>query len=156
LGQRESSEACGHLPTPANGPSASAGDSLETRQSSAITHCPLTHWLGLEGDRHASLDSLWPTWFFVVQRLGFTSLSLTLADGVRVWQSPDLAARRSAAAKSYAWALGVLELKTRAGPIIEWPRPNHPLEEEILGPHDLAMLDPRLLRLSSELWLKVG
>jgi len=54
-------------------------------------------------------------------------------------------ARRSAAAKSYAMgAPACWKLKTRAGPIIEWPRPNHPLEEEILGPHDLAMLDPRL------------
>jgi len=134
------------------------GDSLETRQQVQYA-LSLTHWLGLEGDRHASLDSLWPNLVFVVQRLGFTSLSLTLADGVRVWQKPGPSGKTQCRRQELRdGRSGVLELKTRAGPIIEWPRPNHPLEEEILGPHDLAMLDPRLFEIVSELvaegWLK--
>jgi len=134
------------------------GDSLETRQQVQYA-LSLTHWLGLEGDRHASLDSLWPNLVFVVQRLGFTSLSLTLADGVRVWQKPGPSGKTQCRRQELRdGRSGVLELKTRASPIVEWPMPANLLEEEILGPHDLAMLDPRLFEIISELvaegWLK--
>jgi len=50
----------------------------------------LTRWLALEGGRHNSVDGLWVDLIFVAQRLGFSSVKLTLADGEKVWEQQDV------------------------------------------------------------------
>jgi len=64
------------------------GNSREMRQE---IQCALllTRWLALEGARQPSLASLWPDLVFVVQRLGFTSVNLRLADNVHTWRHCD-------------------------------------------------------------------
>jgi UDP-GlcNAc:undecaprenyl-phosphate GlcNAc-1-phosphate transferase len=61
------------------------GDSLEMRQE---IHYALTlmRWLELEGGRRGSTEELWGDLIFAAQRLGFTFVKLTLADGQRVWE----------------------------------------------------------------------
>src|SRR6266567_3976559 len=46
--------------------------------------------LALLGGRHRSVDGLWTDLIFVAQRLGFSSVKLTLADGERVWEQQDV------------------------------------------------------------------
>ena len=65
------------------------GNSLHMRQEIQYA-LSLTHWLALEGRRHPSIESLWPDLVFAAHRLGFSSVKLTLADGVRVWQDPEV------------------------------------------------------------------
>jgi hypothetical protein len=64
------------------------GDSLEMRQEIhyALT---LTQWLALEGGRRNSGEELWSDLVFSAQRLGFSSVKMTLADGQRVWEQPN-------------------------------------------------------------------
>ena len=61
------------------------GNSLRMRQEVhyALT---LTRWLALDGERCASIEELWSDLVFVAQKLGFTRISLTLADGQRTWE----------------------------------------------------------------------
>src|SRR6266567_5103395 len=65
------------------------GNSLSMRQDIQYALC-LTRWLALEGGRHKSLEGLWTDLLFVTQRLGFSSVKLTLADGERVWEQQDV------------------------------------------------------------------
>ncbi len=65
------------------------GNSLEMRQEIQYA-LSLTHWLRLEGIRQTSIETLWSDLIFIVQRLGFNSVSLTLADGVRVWKNSEI------------------------------------------------------------------
>jgi hypothetical protein len=51
----------------------------------------ITRWLALEGKRHCTVDSLWPDLVVVAQRLGFSSVRLTLADASRVWSDEQAA-----------------------------------------------------------------
>ncbi|PYJ03124.1 MAG: hypothetical protein DME25_13325 [Verrucomicrobia bacterium] len=64
------------------------GNSLGMRQEVQYALC-LTRWLEMEGGRRSSIESLWQDLAFVAQRLGFSFVKLTLADGVRVWEQPD-------------------------------------------------------------------
>ena len=127
------------------------GNSLEIRQQVQYA-LSLTHWLRLEGTRHASLESLWPNLVFVVQRLGFTSLSLTLADGVRLWQKPgaigETQCRRRELRGGHS---GVLELKAYANGSMEKSSPGQGFELEVRGLYDVAMLDPKVFEIISEL-----
>jgi UDP-GlcNAc:undecaprenyl-phosphate GlcNAc-1-phosphate transferase len=58
----------------------------------------LARWLELEGQRRSGPDELWPDLIFAAEKLGFTSLKLTLGNQHRVWQrradSNDRAWRR--------------------------------------------------------------
>ena len=64
------------------------GESLEMRQEIqyALT---LVRWLALEGGRRSSTEELWSDLVFAAQRLGFTSVKLTLADEQRAWRQPQ-------------------------------------------------------------------
>jgi len=128
------------------------GTSLEMRQEIQYA-LSLTNWLALEGPRHASLETLWPDLVFVAQRLGFTAMTLKLADGARVWQSTD----SNVSTQSFRHALrggdaGVLEL---TAPMIA------PDNEGVCKGRKvsrLAIADPKLFEIVSELvaegWLK--
>jgi len=63
------------------------GNSLGMRQEVGYA-LSVTRWLALEGDRCGSVEELWSHLVFAGQRLGFTRISLTLADGHRVWEPP--------------------------------------------------------------------
>jgi UDP-GlcNAc:undecaprenyl-phosphate GlcNAc-1-phosphate transferase len=63
------------------------GNSLAMRQQIQYALC-LIQWLEFEGKRHPSIDTLWKDLIFLVQRLGFTSIELTLEDEARVWKDP--------------------------------------------------------------------
>jgi UDP-GlcNAc:undecaprenyl-phosphate GlcNAc-1-phosphate transferase len=64
------------------------GESLDMRRETqyALT---LTHWLELEGGRRHSAEELWSDLVFAVQRLGYTSAKLVLADGQRAWEQAE-------------------------------------------------------------------
>ena len=64
------------------------GNSLEMRQE---IHYALTlmRWLALEGGRRNSAEELWSDLVFAAQRLGYSSVKLTLADGQRVWEQAN-------------------------------------------------------------------
>ena len=116
----------------------------------------LTHWLRLEAARHTSLESLWPNLVFVAERLGFTSISLTLADGVRHWvRAEDTGQANCRRYELRGGHSGVLELKAYS---IEPTGNNQSLKHEPCGPHDSEPADPRLFQIISELvaegWLK--
>jgi UDP-GlcNAc:undecaprenyl-phosphate GlcNAc-1-phosphate transferase len=65
------------------------GNSLELRREIRYA-LSLTRWLELEGGRHAAVDELWQDFVFIARKLGFTTIKLTLADGQRVWQQPEV------------------------------------------------------------------
>ncbi len=65
------------------------GNSLGMRAEVQYALC-LTRWLEMEGKRRASVAGLWTDLIFVTQRLGFTSLKLTLSGETRAWQHPDV------------------------------------------------------------------
>jgi len=123
------------------------GNSLEMRQEIQYA-LSLTHWLRLEGARQNSIEALWPDLVFVVQRLGFTSISLTLADGARTWQcSETVGATQQWRHSLRSGHAGVLELKA---PVIREPEANQ---------HNLISIsDPKLFDILCELvaegWLK--
>jgi hypothetical protein len=49
----------------------------------------LTRWFVLEGERCSSVEGLWSDLVFVAQKLGFSYVHLTLADGQRVWEQAN-------------------------------------------------------------------
>ncbi len=49
----------------------------------------LTRWLELEGRRVAAVEDLWTDLVFAGQKLGFTAIKLTLADGERTWEAAE-------------------------------------------------------------------
>lgn len=87
------------------------GESLNMRQEIqyALT---LMRWLALEGGRRNSAEELWSDLVFAVQRLGYTSARLVLADGQRVWeQTSGGLATRAVVQELQGGRLGTLELK---------------------------------------------
>ncbi|HOX57641.1 MAG TPA: MraY family glycosyltransferase [Candidatus Paceibacterota bacterium] len=87
------------------------GTSLEMRQEIqyALT---LMRWLAMEGSRRNSVEDLWADLVFAVQRLGYSSVRLTLADGQRVWQqADDCPSTLAVVHKLQGGRLGILELK---------------------------------------------
>jgi UDP-GlcNAc:undecaprenyl-phosphate/decaprenyl-phosphate GlcNAc-1-phosphate transferase len=65
------------------------GNSLSMRQEVQYA-LVLIRWLSMEGSRRATIEGLWPDLVFVIQRLGFTGVKLTLADGERAWVQADI------------------------------------------------------------------
>jgi UDP-GlcNAc:undecaprenyl-phosphate/decaprenyl-phosphate GlcNAc-1-phosphate transferase len=87
------------------------GNSLEMRQE---IHYALTlmRWLALEGSRRSSVEELWSDLAFAAQRLGYSSVRMTLADGQRVWQQTNgCEPTRSVIHVLQGGRLGTLELK---------------------------------------------
>jgi UDP-GlcNAc:undecaprenyl-phosphate GlcNAc-1-phosphate transferase len=97
------------------------GNSLEMRQE---IHYALTlmRWLELEGSRRNSAEALWSDLVFAAQRLGYSSVKLTLADGQRVWEQANARQpARSVVEVLQGGRFGTLELK---------------------APHSVAEVDP--------------
>jgi hypothetical protein len=97
------------------------GNSLEMRQEVqyALT---LSRWLALEGPRCMSVEELWSNLVFAGQRLGFSYIALTLADGQRVWgHAQDGAPSHSARHELQNGRLGILELKA---PVCAFGKPD--------------------------------
>jgi UDP-GlcNAc:undecaprenyl-phosphate/decaprenyl-phosphate GlcNAc-1-phosphate transferase len=87
------------------------GNSLEMREE---IHYALTlmRWLTLEGSRRNSAEDLWLDFVFAAQRLGFTSIKLTLADGHRIWERANGShPTHTVVEVLQAGRLGTLELK---------------------------------------------
>ncbi len=123
------------------------GNSLEMRQEIQYA-LSLTHWLRLEGARQNSIEALWPALVFVIHRLGFSSVCLTLADGTRTWQSSEkLGATQQWRHSLRSGHAGVLELRA-------------PVQLEFdSNPEDcVSISDPKLFDILCELvaegWLK--
>ena len=90
------------------------GNSLEMRQEVQYA-LSLTRWFALEGPRCISVEELWSNLVFAGQRLGFSYIALTLADGKRVWGQPDDGeANYSARHEAQNGRLGILELRSSA------------------------------------------
>ena len=49
----------------------------------------LMRWLALEGGRRNSAEELWSDLVLALQRLGYASAKLALADGQRIWEQAD-------------------------------------------------------------------
>jgi UDP-GlcNAc:undecaprenyl-phosphate/decaprenyl-phosphate GlcNAc-1-phosphate transferase len=106
------------------------GNSLGMRQEVHYA-LSLTRWLALEGNRCSSVEELWSNLVFAAQRLGFTHVNLTLADGTRTWEhangcEPSQSMRRELQGGRF----GVLELKAptcdlgNGSPASPSPRPS--------------------------------
>ena len=90
------------------------GNSLGMRREVHYT-LALTRWLVLEGDRCVSVAELWPNLVFAAQRLGFNYISLTLADGQRVWEHTNKCELcHSVRHELQGGRFGILELKAPA------------------------------------------
>jgi UDP-GlcNAc:undecaprenyl-phosphate GlcNAc-1-phosphate transferase len=63
-------------------------NSLEVRKETHYA-LALANWLELEAERADSLDSLWKDFEFALHKMGFTSLTATLAAEQRVWQTGE-------------------------------------------------------------------
>jgi UDP-GlcNAc:undecaprenyl-phosphate/decaprenyl-phosphate GlcNAc-1-phosphate transferase len=68
-------------------------NSLKMRREIEYAVC-LSRWLALEGRREQGVENLWQTLVVIAERLGFTSVRLSLADGERAW-SRVIAPKRS-------------------------------------------------------------
>jgi hypothetical protein len=64
------------------------GNSLEMRQEIHYA-LSLMKWLVLEGGRRNSGEELWSDLVVAAQRLGYSSVKMTLADGQRVWEQTN-------------------------------------------------------------------
>ena len=87
------------------------GESLQMRQETqyALT---LARWLELEGSRRNSVEELWHDLVFAAQRLGFSYVKMTLADGQKVWQeNGGCPPERSSVQALDGGRQGTLELK---------------------------------------------
>jgi hypothetical protein len=72
----------------------------------------LMHWLALEGGRCTSVEELWSDLVFAAQRLGYSSVKLTLADGQKIWeQTNGCQPTRSVVQVLHGGNFGTLELK---------------------------------------------
>jgi hypothetical protein len=87
------------------------GNSLEMRQEIHYA-LSLMKWLALEGGRRNSGEELWSDLVFAAQRLGYSSVKMTLADGQRVWeQTNDCAPTHLVVQVLQGGRLGTLELQ---------------------------------------------
>jgi UDP-GlcNAc:undecaprenyl-phosphate/decaprenyl-phosphate GlcNAc-1-phosphate transferase len=84
------------------------GSSIEMRQEVqyALT---MMRWLALEGRRRNTVEEFWADLVFAAQKLGYSSIKLTLDDGQRVWEQADSCAPTQSAV--HALHCGTLELK---------------------------------------------
>jgi len=87
------------------------GNSLGMRQEICYA-LTLMRWLTLEGGRRNSVEEFWVDLLFAAQRLGYTSVRLSLADGQRAWQQPNgCGPTRSVIYTLQGGRLGTLELQ---------------------------------------------
>jgi hypothetical protein len=92
------------------------GNSLQMREEVRYT-LALMRWLELEGGRHSSAEELWRDLAFAAQRLGYSSIKMSLADGERVWASANGWPRTHSVVQPLEGGrLGTLEL---AAPVCE-------------------------------------
>ena len=94
-------------------------NSLELRKE---THYALAlgRWLELEAERSPAIENLWLDFTFVARKLGFSSVRLTLDDGVRAWVSPNLPMGENLLHESHDFSAGhatVLEFTADASVI---------------------------------------
>ena len=72
----------------------------------------LTRWLALEGRRCISVEEFWTQLVFAAQRLGYSLVRLSLADGQRTWrQANGCEPIRSVVCTLQGGRLGTLELE---------------------------------------------
>ena len=131
------------------------GDSLEMRQE---IHYALTlmRWLALEGGRRSSVEEFWSDLVFAAQRLGYSSIKLTLADGQRVWELANgCQASRTVVQVLHGGDFGTLELKAPSCGTGADPAPWTPECERSFCP---CVSDSRVFEIVSELlaegWVK--
>ena len=87
------------------------GNSLRMRQEVRYATA-LANWLTLEGGRVRSVETLWASFLFAAQRLGFGYVRLKLVDGDRVWTLPGTHTAWHAAQFDFQkQGLGRLELR---------------------------------------------
>lgn len=127
------------------------GNSLEMRQEIQYA-LALTHWLRLEGARQDSIENLWSDLVLVAQRLGFHSITLTLSDGTRTWQSASPVTHTQTWKQSLrSGNAGVLELKAPVQTCV-------PSSTDLPENGSLTICDPKLFDILCELvaegWLK--
>jgi UDP-GlcNAc:undecaprenyl-phosphate GlcNAc-1-phosphate transferase len=60
------------------------GNSLQMRKTTEYV-LTLSRWLELEAERRDSLDEMWVDFNFMLARLDFSEVRLTLADGEKIW-----------------------------------------------------------------------
>ena len=90
------------------------GNSLGMRREVQYT-LALTRWLVMDGDRCISVEELWANLVFAAQRLGFSYISLTLADGRKFWEQTDKCEHsHSVRHELQGGRFGILELKAAA------------------------------------------
>ena len=66
--------------------------SLEVRREASYV-LALSRWLELEAERVGSLEELWNCYLFLIQRVGFKSVSVTQGDASRFWESAQTTAQ---------------------------------------------------------------
>ncbi len=137
------------------------GNSLRMRESVNYA-LSLTRWFALEGSRHGSVEELWSDLIFVAQRLGFTSVKLTLADGPRVWElAGGCQPVRTARQECQGGLLGTLEL---AAPICAGDPANPAFPRQCDQPCELrscpCVADPVVFEIFCDLlaegWIKAA
>jgi hypothetical protein len=131
------------------------GDSLQMREEVQYT-LTLMRWLELEGGRHSSAEELWSDLVFAAQRLGYSSIKLSLADGERVWEGTNGRLRVHSVFQALEGGrLGNLELKASACETGEEPVPGTQPCESSFCP---CVADERVFEIVSELlaegWIK--
>jgi len=131
------------------------GNSLEMRQE---IHYALTlmQWLALEGGRRNSGEEFWSDLVFAAQRLGYSAVKMTLADGQRVWeQTSGCSPTRSVVQVLAGGRFGTLELKAPCCPAEADPAQPSKDGERSLCP---CVSDGRVFEIVSELlaegWVK--
>jgi len=133
------------------------GNSLAMRQDVQSALC-LTRWLSMEARRKTSAECLWLDLIFVAERLGFTSVKLTMNGAVKIWQgtqagpTPGRSRQMSLGPQGNLLELGADQETT-----------NDPAPPARLSAHDQAKLrarfaDPRAFSIISdvlaEAWLQ--
>jgi UDP-GlcNAc:undecaprenyl-phosphate/decaprenyl-phosphate GlcNAc-1-phosphate transferase len=86
------------------------GNSLQMRKEVHYA-MSLTRWIELEGGRCQSAEELWPDFVFAAQRLGFSSVKMTLADGSRIWEPDNGHLPTHSVVQLLNGGMGTLELK---------------------------------------------
>jgi hypothetical protein len=131
------------------------GDSLGMRQEVHYA-LALMRWLELEGSRRASVEELWGDLCFAVQRLGYASLKLKLADGERVWEGQvDRPKTHIFTQALQNGRLGTIELMAYSPDTVEGQEPRPPARN---GSPSIA--DLRVFEIVSDLvaegWVKAA
>jgi hypothetical protein len=124
------------------------GNSLEMRQE---IHYALTlmRWLALEGGRRDSAEELYSDLVFAAERLGYSSVKLTLADGERVWErAKGCQTNRAVVQVLHGGDFGTLELKAPSCGITPDPAPWTQTCGRSFCP---CVLDERVFEIVSEL-----